>query len=329
MYNGKKVLVTGAGGFIGSHLVESLVESGAEVQALVQYRSDSKRGWLDYSKILNDVEVVSGDIRDPFQARNIVSGKDIVFNLAALIGIPYSYIAPSRYIETNVTGALNILEAIRTGLGGRLVQMSTSEVYGSAIEIPMDENHPLHAQSPYSASKIAADSLAISYFRSFGTSVVIARPFNNYGPRQSRRAVIPTIITQVLSGQDPVQLGNIKTTRDFVYVSDTCRALLKLGLANDVYGEVVNIGTGKDISIAMVFDLVKQITGSSVSIEVDDNRVRPDSSEVFRLICCNKKLIHTIGSMTFTSLKEGLSQSVEWYSQNADRFGKSQHVYYV
>ena len=308
----KKVLVTGADGFIGSHLVEQLVAGGSDVRALVQYNSFSNWGWLDDSPVRNAIEVIAGDVRDPGQMRKISVGVDTVYHLAALIAIPYSYQAPSSYVDTNVQGTLNVLQAAVEANVSRLVHTSTSEVYGTARYVPINEKHPLQAQSPYSATKIAADALAFSYYSSFGLPVTIARPFNTYGPRQSARAVIPTVITQILAGKRNLKLGSLHPTRDFNYVLDTCRGFIGLANCAEAAGKTINIGSGGEISIGDTVKLIARIIGTEVSIECDDQRLRPAASEVERLCCDNSKIHALTGFTPAHSLEEGLTQTVEW-----------------
>jgi len=311
----KKVLVTGADGFIGSHLCEQLVQAGYKVRALALYNSFNSWGWLDSSDYIDDIEVVTGDVRDPFCCQKICEGIDWAFNLAALIAIPYSYQAPESYISTNINGALNMCEAAKHHSLEKLVQISTSEVYGTAQYVPIDENHPLQPQSPYSASKIGADSIALSYFNAFELPVVIGRPFNTYGPRQSARAVIPSVITQIAAGKKVLEMGDLSPTRDFNFVTDTANALIALANSEAAHGEVVNLGSNTEISVKDTLELIKSIMGSSVEIKTADERLRPTKSEVFRLMCENKKLKDLTGFEHQVSLKEGLEQTIEWLSK--------------
>ena len=308
-----RCLVTGAGGFIGSHLVEDLAAQGHNVRALVRYTSRSDRGWLHLidSELQAGVEVVHGDVRDPDQMRAAVLGCDTVFHLAALIGIPYSYVSPRQNLETNAGGTLNLLEAARLADVARFVHVSSSEVYGSARYVPIDEDHPLVAQSPYSASKIAADQLAISYSRSFGVPVVIARPFNTFGPRQSLRAVIPTIITQAL-WSDRICLGATNTTRDFTFVSDTADGLVATGRAEGVEGEVFNLGTGTEVVIDELASMIVGLVGRNVVVEQDPARLRPADSEVERLLSDPSKAYGAFGWRPQTSLQDGLQTTIDW-----------------
>ncbi|MBX4908108.1 MULTISPECIES: NAD-dependent 4,6-dehydratase LegB [Rhizobium] len=311
----KKVLVTGADGFIGSHLVETLVRSGVEVRALCQYNSFSSWGWLDQSEHRGQFEVILGDVRDPSQMRTVAKGVDTVFHLAALIAIPYSYQAPSSYIDTNVHGTLNVLQGALDAGVGRVIQTSTSEVYGTARFVPISESHPLQAQSPYSASKIGADAIAYSYYSSFDLPVTIARPFNTFGPRQSARAVIPTVISQLLSGRTTLKLGALSPTRDFNFVQDTCDGFLALAACDQAIGQTVNIGSGSEISIGDTVQLIADIIGVSVEIECDEQRLRPANSEVERL-CCDNSLIKSLtGFSPRYSVEDGLKATIEWLRQ--------------
>jgi NAD dependent epimerase/dehydratase len=286
----KTVLVTGADGFIGSHLVELLVAKGYKVKALAQYNSFNHWGWLEDISCKDRIEIVCGDIRDPHFCRHITQNVDIIFHLAALIAIPYSYIAPESYVSTNVTGTLNICQAALDNNVSRIIHTSTSEVYGTAQYVPIDEKHPLQAQSPYSASKIGADSMAMSYFNAFDLPLTIARPFNTYGPRQSARAVIPTIISQIANGEKQIKLGDVSPTRDFNYVEDTCRGFLALAEHESCVGETINIGSNYEISVGDTLRLIKEIMGSDVEFILDEQRIRPEKSEVNRLWCDNAKM---------------------------------------
>jgi len=306
------ILVTGADGFIGSHLVEQLVKEGFEVRALAQYNSFSSWGWLDESSVRKDIEVVLGDVRDPSQMRKIAQGVDTIYHLAALIAIPYSYQAPSSYVDTNVQGTLNVMQAALEANVSRVIQTSTSEVYGTAQYVPINEEHPLQAQSPYSATKIAADALAFSYYSSFELPVTIARPFNTYGPRQSARAVIPTVITQLLTGYKKLKLGSLHPTRDFNYVLDTCKGFMALARCDDAVGKTINIGSGSEISIGDTVRLIAKIVGVEVEIECESQRLRPVGSEVERLCCDNTKIQNLSGYEPSYSLEEGLKQTIEW-----------------
>lgn len=310
----KKVLVTGADGFIGSHLVEALVARGYQVRALAQYNSFNSWGWLDSISCLDKVEVVSGDVRDPFLCHEITKGIDTVFHLAALIAIPYSYVAPQSYVETNVTGTLNICKAALENGVKRVLHTSTSETYGTALYVPIDEKHPMQPQSPYSASKIAADAMAMSFFYSFKLPLTVVRPFNTYGPRQSARAVIPTIISQIASGMKEIKLGDVTPTRDFTYVTDTCAGFLALADCEKSIGKTVNVGTNFEISVLATLELIKKIMKSDVRFITDDQRIRPENSEVQRLWCNNALLKELTGYAPSTSIEDGLRKTVDWFT---------------
>jgi len=309
----KNVLVTGADGFIGSHLVDLLVSKGLKVRALSQYNSFNNWGWLEDVKCLNEIEVVSGDVRDPFYCKEIMRDVDCVFHLAALIAIPYSYTAPQSYVETNVTGTLNICQAARELGGIRVIHTSTSEVYGTAQYVPIDEKHPLQPQSPYSASKIGADAMAMSYFNAFELPVTIARPFNTYGPRQSARAVIPTIISQIANGTKEIKLGDVSPTRDFNYVTDTCRGFIELANCSDAIGKTVNIGSNYEISVGDTLNLIKDLMKSDVTFITEDQRLRPEKSEVFRLWCDNSLINQLTGFKPSFSIERGLQETINWF----------------
>lgn len=313
-----RVLITGADGFIGSHLAEMLVGRGAKVRALSQYNSFNYWGWLENTSCLEEIEVVSGDIRDPNFTRKITKDIDIVFHLAALIAIPYSYIAPDSYVQTNVIGTLNIMQgALENGVQ-RLIHTSTSEVYGTARFVPINESHPLQPQSPYSATKIAADAMALSFFHTFNFPVVVARPFNTYGPRQSARAVIPTIISQIMSGQKNIKLGSLHPTRDFNYVLDTCGGLIALAECDKAVGESVNIGSGSEISICRLAKLIKSLLSANTEFILDSQRERPINSEVERLVCDNAKLKSLTGFTPKFDLDSGLRETIEWFSDQSN-----------
>ncbi len=319
LYDGRKVLVTGADGFIGSHLVECLVKEGAEVRALAQYNSFNNWGWLEDVGCLNDVEVVCGDVRDGAYCRTIVKDRQIVFNLAALIAIPYSYVAPQSYVDTNVSGALNVCQAALDCGVERVVQTSTSEVYGTAQYVPIDEKHPLQPQSPYSASKIGADAVAMSFHNAFGLGVTVARPFNTYGPRQSARAFIPSVITQIAGGMKQIRMGDGRPTRDLNYVLDTCAGFVRLGVCADADGETVNIGSNFEISVSDVVGKIKKLMNAEdVEIAVDPARIRPGGSEVFRLRCDNRKIRELTGFSPEYGLDQGLAKTVEWFRDPAN-----------
>lgn len=319
--SGKRVLVTGADGFIGSHLTEMLAKRGAKVRALSLYNSFNTWGWLDGIENLASVEVVTGDIRDPHFVKSITRDVDVVFHLAALIAIPYSYVAPDSYVQTNITGTLNVVQAALEHGVKRVIHTSTSEVYGTARYVPINEAHPLQPQSPYSATKIAADALALSFYNTFNLPLTIVRPFNTYGPRQSARAVIPTVITQILSGKKVIKLGSLHPTRDFNYVEDTCRGFLALAECEKAVGETVNIGSNFEISIGDTVKLIAELMGRDIEIQSDDVRIRPDKSEVERLWCDNTKIRELTGFQPEVGLKEGLQRSIEWFS-NPDNLKK-------
>lgn len=320
---GKRVFVTGADGFIGSHLVELLVAKGAQVRAMVYYNSWNERGWLRdvEPRVLANVELFVGDIRDTERVRAGVSGCDYVFHLSSLIAIPYSYEAPRAYVDTNVTGGLNVLQACRDSHRlVRLVHVSTSEVYGSAQQVPIAETHPLVGQSPYSASKIAADKMAESYHLSFGLPVVTARPFNTYGPRQTARAVIPTIASQLLSGCETLKLGTLTPTRDFNYVTDTARGMLALALCPGAVGRTVNIGSGQEWSIGETARMLCEAVGRDVEIETDNARVRPERSEVNRLLADNRLISALTDWRSEVSFRDGLQHTADWIARNLQYF---------
>ena len=315
---GKKVLVTGSEGFIRSHLTERLVELGAKVTALVQYNSFNNWGWIDTfsDEIKDNIEIVTGDIREYDNVKRIIKGKDVVFHLAALIAIPYSYLSPMAYVRTNVEGTTNVLEACKEYGVEKIVHTSTSETYGTALYVPIDENHPLQGQSPYSASKIAADMMAESFYRSFELPVAIIRPFNTYGPRQSARAVIPTIITQILSGADKIKLGSLTPTRDFNYVKDIIEAFIKVAECEETVGQVVNAGSNYEISIGDLAKTIVKLIGKEVEIICDDQRVRPEKSEVNRLWADNSKIRELTGWQPKYTLEVGLKETIQWIENN-------------
>lgn len=308
-----RILITGADGFIGSHLTEALVRRGCTVRAFALYNSFNSWGWLDSSpqEIRNELDVFSGDIRDPHGVRQAMADCDLVFHLAALIAIPYSYHSPDTYVDTNVRGTLNVVQAARDLGVQKVVHTSTSEVYGTARFVPITEDHPLQGQSPYSATKIAADQLAMSFHHSFDTPVSIIRPFNTYGPRQSARAVIPTIITQIASGERTLSLGSVEPTRDFSYVQDTVRGFIAVAESEQSIGEIINIGSSFEISIADTVNLIADLMAADVEIETDDVRVRPEKSEVERLWASNQKAKELTGWAPRYGSKEGLSRGLE------------------
>lgn len=318
----KRVLVTGADGFIGSHLVEKLVEKNYSVKALTQYNSFNDWGWLEDIYCLDHVEVVTGDVRDPHFCKYIMQNVDIVFHLAALIAIPYSYVAPDSYVDTNIKGTLNICQAAKENGVERVIHTSTSEVYGTAQYVPIDEKHPLQPQSPYSATKIAADAMAMSFYNAFELPVIIARPFNTYGPRQSARAVIPTIITQIANGKKEIKLGDVSPTRDFNYVEDTCRGFIALAESDAAIGKTVNIGSNFEISIGDTLEIIKELMDSDVKFKIDDQRLRPKNSEVYRLWCDNTLIESLTGFKPKVDIREGLQRTINWCTKtcNLEKF---------
>ncbi len=328
LFQSKNVIVTGADGFIGSHLVELLARMGANVTALYYYNSWNTLGWLNDidTDVLENINLIAGDIRDSEFIKKIIDKNDYVFHLSSLIAIPYSYDAPRSYVETNINGALNVLEACRSNDSLiRLIHVSTSEVYGSAQTIPISEDHPLVGQSPYSASKISADKLAESYYCSFNLPVVIARPFNTYGPRQTARAVIPTIASQIINGYKEIKLGSITPTRDFNYVSDTANGMIEIALCAAAEGEVVNIGSGKEWSIADTVKSISDICGVEVKIKTETSRKRPEKSEVNRLVCDNKKIKKLTNWESKISFKEGLKKTIAWIKNNKKYFNHTKY----
>ncbi len=323
----KKVLITGADGFIGSHLSEFLFAKGYEIHALSLYNSFNSWGWLEDTNCLKKINVISGDIRDQNFCNKITEGIDYVFNLAALIAIPYSYTAPESYIDTNVKGCLNICQASVKNKVKRLIHTSTSEVYGTAQYVPIDENHKLQPQSPYSASKIAADALAMSFYNSFDLPVSIARPFNTYGPRQSARAIIPSIIIQIAKGAKIIKLGDLRPTRDFSFVSDTCEGFYSILKSKKTIGGTYNIGTNKEYSIGTTLEMIKNIMGSDVKIKLDKKRLRPSSSEVFRLKCNSNLLQKTTGFKTKIKFKDGLKRTIKWFLDEKNLSNYKSEIY--
>jgi len=309
---GRPVLVTGAGGFIGSHLVEQLVNAGARVRALVHYNALGMRGWLEEVATGDAVEVVLGDVADSDSLDSAMRDCDVVFHLAALIGIPYSYVAPTQYLRSNVIGTLNVLQAARRSPVARVVHTSTSEVYGTAQYTPMDERHPLAAQSPYAATKTGADQLATAFFRTYGTPVTIVRPFNTYGPRQSTRAIVPTIITQALAGAS-IGLGNLDTARDLTFVLDTVKGFILAAEADDAVGKTINIGSGREVTIRELAELICSIVGRPCEIEVMAERIRPTGSEVRRLVADSTLARTSLGWRPERTLEEGLKGTIEWF----------------
>lgn len=324
-----KVLVTGADGFIGSHLTEMLLRNGYSVRALSYYNSFNYWGWLEDIPANPNLEVVNGDIRDPHFCKKISEDIDVVYHLAALIAIPYSYVAPSSYVDTNVIGTLNMVQAAKELGIKRILVTSTSEVYGTAQYVPIDEKHPLQPQSPYSASKIGADAMAMSFFNAFNTPVVLVRPFNTYGPRQSARAVIPTIISQIASGVKTIKVGDLKPTRDFNYVEDTARGFMELANCDAAIGKTVNIGSNYEISVEDTFNLIKELMKSDVKFETDQARIRPDKSEVFRLWCDNKLIESLTGFKPEFDLKTGLQKTIDWFLNPENLKKYKTHIYNV
>jgi NAD dependent epimerase/dehydratase len=310
-----KILVTGADGFIGSHLTEMLLGKGYQVRALSQYNSFNYWGWLEQIPAGKNLEIISGDIRDPHYCKEITKNIDTVFHLAALIAIPYSYIAPDSYVDTNVKGTLNICQAAKENMVKRVIVTSTSEVYGTAQYVPIDEKHPKQPQSPYSASKIGADMIAMSFYNAFDLPVTIARPFNTYGPRQSARAIIPTIITQIANGIKEIKLGDLSPTRDFNYVKDTCRGFIALAESDNSIGKEVNIASNFEVSMKDILELIREIMQSDVKFISEEQRIRPEKSEVFRLWGDNSLIKKLTGFEPEYSLKEGLRETIDWFTK--------------
>jgi len=325
----KTVLITGADGFIGSRLVELLAKGGYKIRALSQYNSFNNLGWLENVECKNEIEILSGDIRDPHYCKHITKGVDLIFHLAALIAIPYSYVAPDSYVDTNIKGTLNICQAAKENGNVRVIHTSTSEVYGTAQYVPIDENHPMQAQSPYSATKIAADAMVMSFYNAFELPVTIARPFNTYGPRQSARAVIPTIITQIANGVAEIKLGDVTPTRDFNYVDDTCRGFIALAKCNKSIGQTVNIGSNFEISIGDTLNIIKELMDSDVKFIVDNQRIRPEKSEVFRLWCDNSKIEKLTGFKPEVDIRQGLQRTIDWIIQPHNLSNYKSEIYNV
>jgi NAD dependent epimerase/dehydratase len=321
-WQGKKVLVTGAEGFIGSHLTERLVELGADVTALAQYNSFNSWGWIDTfdKKVKDSIKVVTGDIREYDGMKRIIKGQEVVLHLAALIAIPYSYLSPMAYVRTNVEGTTNVLEACREYDVEKIVHTSTSETYGTALYVPIDEKHPMQGQSPYSASKIGADKMAESYYKSFNMPIATLRPFNTYGPRQSARAVIPTIISQILAGKTEIKLGSLTPTRDFNFVLDTAEAFIKVAESEKTIGEVINAGSNYEITIGDTVKKIIKIIGKDVKILCDDERIRPENSEVNRLWADNAKIKELTDWAPNYNIDQGLEATVEWVKNNMQYF---------
>ena len=329
MINKKIAIVTGADGFIGSHLTEMLVSKGYTVKALTQYNSFNNWGWIEDVNCKDDIEILTGDIRDPHYCKYITKDVDIIFHLAALIAIPYSYIAPDSYVDTNVKGTLNICQAAKENGVMRVIITSTSEVYGTAQYVPIDEKHPMNPQSPYSASKIAADSMAMSFYNSFELPVTIVRPFNTYGPRQSARAIIPTIITQIASGLKEIKLGDVTPTRDFNFVEDTCRGFIDLAECKESIGQAFNIGSNFEISIGDTLNIIKELMDSDVNFITDEQRLRPDKSEVFRLWCDNSKITKLTGYKPQVDIRQGLQKTINWMTQPDNLKAYKSEIYNV
>lgn len=316
----ESILITGAGGFIGSHLAEACVREGLRVRAFVHYNSSNRWGWLESSKYVKDMEIVVGDIRDYDSVKAAVEGCQTVYHLAALIGIPYSYVSPMAYVKTNIEGTYNVLQASRElGVAG-ILTTSTSETYGTAQYVPIDEKHPVVAQSPYAASKIGADQLAFSYYRSFGLPVKVVRPFNTFGPRQSARAIIPTIVTQIMNQHKEIMVGNLRPTRDFTFVHDTIQGFLEIARSKSLYGEATNIGMKSEISIGHLIRLIASIMQVEVTAIMENQRVRPEESEVERLVCDNTKIMESTNWTPKFDLREGLVETIEWFRENLGRY---------
>ena len=325
----KKILVTGADGFIGSHLTEILLEKGNQVKALSQYNSFNYWGWLEDIPSNENLEVISGDIRDPHYCKEITKGIDIIFHLAALIAIPYSYIAPDSYVDTNVKGTLNICQAAKENGVQRIIHTSTSEVYGTALYVPIDEKHPKQPQSPYSASKIGADMMAMSFYNAFDLPLTVARPFNTYGPRQSARAIIPTIITQITSGMKSIKLGDLTPTRDLNFVKDTCLGFIALAESDNTIGKEVNIASNFEISMMEVLEIIKEILGSEVEFITDEQRIRPGKSEVFRLWGDNTMIKSLTGFEPQYDIRTGLEATCKWFLKSDNLKKYKANIYNV
>ncbi len=330
-----KVLITGADGFIGSHLTETLVRKGYNVKAFTLYNSFNSWGWLDHCSqdVRGNFDVVSGDIRDYEFLKSAISDCNKILHLAALIGIPYSYTSPSSYIDTNIKGTLNVLSISKDLNIEKIIHTSTSEVYGTAKYVPIDENHPLQGQSPYSASKIGADQIALSYYSSFGLPIVTLRPFNTFGPRQSARAVIPTIITQLINGNDEIELGNIHTTRDFSYIDYTVSGFISALEEKNILGETINLGSNFEISISDTVNIICEVMNKEISITQNENRVRPKNSEVERLYACNKKSKNLLNLSNeyegHLGFKKGIKKTVDWFSNPKNLIGYKHNLYNV
>lgn len=323
------ILITGADGFVGSHLTEMLVAKGHKVKALSQYNSFNNWGWLDSVNCKDQIEVLTGDIRDPHYCKHITQGVDVIYHLAALIAIPYSYVAPSSYVDTNIKGTLNICQAAKENGNIRVIHTSTSEVYGTAQYVPIDEKHPLQPQSPYSATKIAADAMAMSFYNAFELPVTIARPFNIYGPRQSARAVIPTIIVQIANGMKQIKLGDVSPTRDFNYVEDSCRGFIALAESDETVGKTINIGSNYEISVGDTLNIIKELMGSDVEFITDGQRIRPEKSEVFRLWCDNSQIEALTGFRLQVGIREGLQRTIDWFTTDGNLEHYKANIYNV
>jgi len=315
-----KALVTGVGGFIGSHLAEYLVQKGFKVKAFVRYNSRNNWGWLEETPYKDKIEVYTGDIRDFDSVKDAMKNIDVVFHLAALIGIPYSYVSPLAYIKTNVEGTYNVLQAARELGTQKVIHTSTSEIYGTAQYVPIDEKHPINPQSPYAATKSGADQLALTFHRSFGLPVSVIRPFNTFGPRQSARAVIPTIISQLLAGKNSIKLGNLEATRDMNYVINTCEGFCQVGLHESSTGEVINLGSNREISIGDLAQLIASLMNKELKIEIDDQRIRPEKSEVERLLCDSSKAKELTGWEPRHTLEEGLKETIVWLNDHMEHY---------
>lgn len=321
------VAVTGADGFIGSHLVQLLLDKGCHVRALAQYNSFNNWGWLEEFAPHPELEIITGDVRDPQFCRMFVEGADTVFHLAALIAIPYSYIAPDSYVDTNIKGTLNICQAVKDHGGQKLLVTSTSEVYGTARYVPIDESHPKQPQSPYSATKIGADAIALSFHNAFGTDITVVRPFNTYGPRQSARAIIPTIISQIASGSKEIKVGDLSPTRDFNFVTDTCRGFYEIAKSENTSGLEINIATGKEHSMEEVFKTIASLMDADVKWVTDPDRIRPATSEVFRLLGDNKRITSLTDWEPEVTLKEGLKKTIDWFTSDNHINLYKPHIY--
>lgn len=328
---GKRVLITGADGFIGSHLTEGLLQEAGSVKAFVYYNSFNKWGWIDsfQKEVQREIEIFSGDIRDSYGIKKAMGNCDVVFHLAALIAIPYSYYSPESYIQTNIQGTLNILQAAKELSAEKILITSTSETYGTALYAPIDEKHPKQAQSPYSATKIGADAIAESYFRSFNLPVTIVRPFNTYGPRQSARAVIPSIIIQLLNNKKEIRLGSLHPTRDLVFVKDTVQGFIEIAKSDTLIGEEVNIATGKEISVGDLVQKIISLSGAEASVTTEEQRIRPAKSEVERLLGSNEKLLRHTNWQQQYSIDEGLQQTIEWFSKENNLLQYKADIYNV